>query len=306
MSLLVVGSVALDSIETPFGRIDNALGGSATYFAFAASLYTEVRLVAVVGADFPQEYMELLRSREIDLAGMEIAPGGKTFRWAGRYSHDLNSAETLDTQLNVFSAFRPRLPKAHRDSSFVFLANIDPDLQVSVLEQVHKPGLTVMDTMNYWIENKREALTRAISMVDVVLMNEAEARQFGETYSLSRAAQRILALGPRGLIVKKGEYGAVLFTKTDYFVAPAYPSEEVKDPTGAGDTFAGGLMGYLAQAEAITSTSIKKGILHGNAVASYTVEDFGVHRLGRLTKDEVQKRTLELADFSSVETGALW
>lgn len=301
MSILVVGSVALDTVETPFGRVAEALGGSAVYFSVAASLYTPVRLVAVVGDDFPPEHVALLRQHGVDLAGLERAVG-RTFRWTGRYDFDLNTAETLDTQLNVFANFHPKLPPAYAESDFVFLANIDPDLQREVLRQVTNAKLRVLDTMNFWIAKKPEQLASAMTMVDIVLMNEAEVRQFAGTYSLQRAARRILELGPRALIVKKGEYGAVLFSEHGYFVAPAYPLEDVRDPTGAGDSFAGGFLGFLARAGEITPRALKQAIVHGSVVASFTVEDFSVERLRRVTWDEVQRRYEEFRHFTAFDT----
>jgi sugar/nucleoside kinase (ribokinase family) len=302
VSILVVGSVALDSIQTPFGRVKDAVGGSAVYFSAAASLYDQVNLVGVVGEDFPQEQIAFLKDRGVDFSGLQVAPG-KTFRWSGRYDYDMNMAETLDTQLNVFATFHPVLPESYRDSEFVFLANIDPDLQIEVLEQVRSPKLVALDTMNYWINYKKEALTHAISQADVILMNETEARQYGNTFSLIRAARKITELGPRALIVKKGEYGAGMFAEGDdpissYFFAPAYPLEKIKDPTGAGDSFAGGFMGYLAQNGHFTLGAIKRGIVHGSVVASFTVEGFSLERLRDLTWDEIRSRYEEFKHFT--------
>lgn len=300
MSILVVGSVALDTIQTPFGQVQEALGGSATYFALAASLYTKVNLVGVVGQDFPAPHAALLRSRGVDLAGLEVAEG-ETFRWVGRYDFGLNTATTLDTQLGVFAAFQPQLPEAYCTTPFVFLANIDPSLQQSVLQQMQRPQLTVLDSMNYWIEGKRPQLAETMALVDIVMMNEAELRQFAGTYSIVRAAREVLALGPRALAVKRGEYGAVLFADSGYFVAPAYPLEEVRDPTGAGDSFAGGFLGYLAQVGEVTPRTIRQALIHGSVVASFTVEDFGVARLKGLTQADVQTRYQELRQFTHFE-----
>jgi len=297
LSLLVVGSVALDTVETPFGKAEEALGGSATYFSTAASFYAPVKLVAVVGEDFPAHHLEFLRNRRVDLAGLQATPG-RTFRWSGYYEFDLNAAHTRDTQLNVFASFHPVLPAEYSDCRFVFLANIDPDLQMEVLQQVQGPGLVALDTMNYWIENKRESLSRTISMVDLVVMNEAEVREFGGSPSLLKAARRILGLGPRYLVIKKGEDGAVMVTPTAYFVAPAYPLEEVRDPTGAGDTFAGGLMGYLAKCGEPTLANLRMGMVHGSVLASFTVEDFSLERLKTLTHDEIQARVEEVKRFN--------
>jgi sugar/nucleoside kinase (ribokinase family) len=302
MSLLVVGSVALDTVETPFGCVKEALGGSATYFSVAASFYTTVKLVAVVGKDFPAQHLEFLRQRGIDLDGLQIGEG-RTFRWSGYYEYDLNTAHTRDTQLNVFATFHPQLPEPYTWSPFVFLANIDPDLQVEVLEQIKNPQLTALDTMNYWIEHKRESLAQAISMVDLVVMNEAEVRQFSQTPSLIKAARRILELGPQALIVKKGEDGAALLTHQDYFVAPAYPLEDVCDPTGAGDTFAGGLMGYLARCAEPTLDTLRMGIVHGSVLASYAVEDFSLDRLKTLSGDDIARRIEEFRHFTCFTEG---
>lgn len=310
MSILVVGSVALDSIETPFGRTEEALGGAATYFSTVASLYDQVNLVAVVGADFPREHVSFLRGRGVDLRGLQVADG-LTFRWSGRYDYDMNSAETLSTDLNVFASFRPVLPPEYAGSEYVFLANIDPELQLSVLDQVRAPKLIALDTMNYWIASKRDALTKVLERVDVVLINEAEARQYAGTYNLSQAARDILALGPRALIVKKGEYGAVMFTAGDdlarsCFFAPAYPLEKVLDPTGAGDTFAGGFMGYLARNGLATPQAIRQAIVHGSVVASYTVEGFGLDRLRSLSLADIGRRYEAFVEFTTFEEACPW
>jgi sugar/nucleoside kinase (ribokinase family) len=305
MSILVVGSVALDSVQTPFGRVKDALGGSATYFSTAASLYAPVRLVGVVGTDFPSEHIDFLRSRNVDLTGLETAEG-QTFRWIGRYDYDLNVAHTLDTQLNVFADFRPHLPEDCRHTPFVFLANIDPELQLDVLNQMERPKLVALDTMNYWINYKKDALTAVLKRVDVVLVNEGEVRQFSGTSSLLKAARRILAMGPRAVVVKKGEYGAALYTDGDspaasYFFAPAYPLAQIKDPTGAGDTFAGGFLGYLAQTGKVTNATFRRAIIHGSVIASFTVEDFSMDRLRTLSWDEVASRYEEFKYFTFFE-----
>ncbi len=319
MSILVVGSVALDSIQTPFGKVRNALGGAATYFAAAARLYGEpVNLVAVVGTDFPAEHIRFLQDRGVNTEGLQIKQG-KTFRWSGRYDYDMNTAETLDTQLNVFATFHPQIPEQYRDSDFVFLANIDPILQLEVLSQVHKPKLTVLDTMNYWINYRKQRLSDAIAAVDIVLINEAEARQFTNTFSLVRAARKILSQGPQALVVKKGEYGAVMFADgeqptTSYFFAPGYPLEKIQDPTGAGDSFAGGFMGYLAQrccadrgsSGTISQDDIRRAIVHGSVVASFTVEGFGLDRLRTVTSEEIQARYHDLKRFTTFEPTCPW
>lgn len=311
MSILVVGSVALDSVQTPFGRVKDALGGAATYFSAAARLYDDVNLVAVVGTDFGQEHIDFFTERGVNLDGLQIAEG-RTFRWSARYDYDMNAAETLDTQLNVFATFHPQLPDRYKDSQYVFLANIDPMLQLEVLSQMRQPRLTVLDTMNYWITYRREALGQAISAVDIVLMNEAEARQYANTFSLIRAARKILDQGPKALVVKKGEYGAVMFANGDsptrqFFFAPAYPLEKIEDPTGAGDSFAGGFVGYLAQQGRATlhgqggvlQDDIKRAIVHGSVVASFTVEEFGVGRLRTITAEDILARYREVKAFTS-------
>ena len=301
MSVLVVGSVALDSIETPFGKVERVVGGSATYFTSAASLYAKVNLVGVVGEDFPVDSIAFLRERGADLRGLQIVPAGSTFHWQGRYDFDLSVAHTLDTQLNVFATFHPELPQEYRRPRIVFLANIDPDLQMEVLDQVEEAELSVLDTMNFWITSKKDSLLKAISRVNVVAMNEAEARQLVGSYSLLRAAREILSLGPDVLVIKKGEYGAVLFTESGYFVAPAYPLETVKDPTGAGDSFAGGFIGYLAEQGVGGHLHMRRAMIHGSVVASFCVEDFSIERLKRLTRAEVQARYREFQHITYFE-----
>ncbi len=305
MSILVVGSVALDSVQTPFGRVKEALGGTATYFSIAASLYAPVNLVAVVGTDFPQEHIDFLKERGVDLKGLQIVRG-KTFRWSARYDYDLGAAETLDTQLNVFASFHPSLPDEYKGSEYVFLANIDPHLQLEVLEQVRNPGLVILDTMNYWINYKKEALTEAMTAVDIVMINEDEARQYANTFSLIRAVREILDLGPQAVVIKKGKYGACMFCDSanpisGCFFAPAYPLEKIGDPTGAGDSFAGGLMGYLARERDISREAIKRAIIHGSVVGSFAVEGFGVDRLRNLTFEEIEGRYQEFKHFTHFE-----
>ena len=297
MSIVVVGSVALDSVETPFGKAVEALGGSATYFSLAASHFHPVQLVGVVGSDFPSAHVDLLARRGVDLAGLAVE-GGATFRWAGRYDLDLNNCETLDTQLNVFATFRPSLPESYRDAGVVFLANIDPNLQLDVLKQVKRPWLTAMDTMNFWISGQRDRVAEVMRSVDVVIVNEAELRQFAGTPSLQRAARQVLALGPKALVVKKGEYGAAVYGDGLYFVLPAYPLEEVKDPTGAGDSFAGGFLGYLARAGELSNQALRHALVFGSVVASFAVEDFSVRRLVRLTPEEIAGRYRDFREYT--------
>lgn len=299
-SLLIVGSVALDSVKTPFGERENILGGSASHASASASFYTPVNLVGVVGEDFPQDHLDFFRSRSIDLNGLQRV-SGKTFHWKGYYEYDMNQAHTLDTQLNVFSQFSPHIPQAYQESEYVFLANIDPELQQKVLTQIKKPRLVIMDTMNYWIQSKPEALKKTMSMVDYVLLNEGEARQFANTPNLVKAAKKILALGPKAVIIKKGEHGALLFTPMGVFSAPGFPLEEIKDPTGAGDAFAGGFMGYLTRSNDLSEENIRKAIIIGSSMASFIVEDFSLDRFKSLTLAEIISRYEEFRNLSIFE-----
>lgn len=289
MDILVVGSVAFDTIETPFGHGDEVLGGSATYFSTAASFFTGVRLVAVVGEDFPEAHRNFLGARNIDLTGLQVAPG-ETFRWKGRYGYDLNEAQTLETRLNVFEGFRPQLPESFRDADVVFLANIDPELQLEVLNQVRRPRIVACDTMNFWIAGKREALVNTLRHVDILVINEGETRQLANQPNLVRAARAILALGPRTLVVKRGEHGVLVFGEHSIFSIPAYPLEEVFDPTGAGDTFAGGFLGYLAATGNFSDAAIRKATVFGSVMASFTVEDFSLDRLRSVAWPEIEER----------------
>ena len=289
MQILVVGSVAFDSVETPFGQGTDILGGSATYFSTSASFFTGVQLVAVVGEDFPAEHRDFLASRNIDLSGLQVVPG-RTFRWKGRYGYDLNEAQTLETQLNVFEGFQPNLPSKFRDAEVVFLANIDPELQLEVVRQVRRPRVIACDTMNFWIAGKREALVRTLREVDILIINEGETRQLANEPNLVKAARSILALGPKTLVVKRGEYGVLVFGEHNVFSIPAYPLEEVFDPTGAGDTFAGGFVGYLAATGNFSEAAIRKATVFGSVMASFTVEDFSLDRLRRLAWPEIEER----------------
>lgn len=289
MKIVVVGSVALDSIKTPFGEVEEILGGSATHFALAASFFTKVGVVAVVGSDFPESYWQFFAEHEIDTTGLTTQPG-KTFRWRGYYEYDLNQAHTLETQLNVFENFQPLLPEAYKAVDYLFLANIDPSLQLNVLSQVTAPKLIVSDTMNFWINLKPEELKKVISLVDFCFMNEGEARQFCQTYSLTNSARQLLSLGPKAVILKKGEHGALLFTDSTHFSAPAFPIEEIKDPTGAGDSFAGGFIGWLAQTNDLSEANIRKAIIYGSVMASFSVEGFGTERLKLLSRQEIEER----------------
>jgi len=293
MSLLVVGSVALDSVETPFGKAEEVIGGSANYFSASASHQAPVQLVGVVGSDYPVEKLEPLRSRGVDFAGLERAEG-ESFRWRGRYRHDLNSAETLETRLGVFSHFRPKLPVAFRDAEFVFLANIDPRLQLDVLRQVQRPKLVACDTMNFWIESRRADLLELLGKVDLITLNDGEARQLTEQPNLVQAARWILARGPRTVLIKKGEHGAFMFTRESVFYAPAYPLESVFDPTGAGDSFAGGFMGWLARTRDLSDANLRRAVVLGSAMGSFVVEGFSITRLLEISRADIEAR---VADF---------
>jgi sugar/nucleoside kinase (ribokinase family) len=289
MSILVVGSVAFDSVETPFGKEENVLGGSATYFSISASFFSDVNLVAVVGEDFPQEHIEFLESRNIDLRGLARV-SGKTFHWKGKYGYDLNEAQTLETNLNVFADFKPRIPEAYASADYLFLANIDPELQMEVLNQVAKPKIIACDTMNFWISSKPDALKKVLERVDIFIINEGEARQLSGEANLVKAARYVLSLGAKTLIIKRGEYGVLMFNGSSIFAAPAYPLEEVFDPTGAGDTFAGGFMGYLANTGDTSEVGIRQAIIFGSVMASFNVEDFSLDRLKRLDYREIEGR----------------
>jgi sugar/nucleoside kinase (ribokinase family) len=299
MSLLVVGSVAFDAIETPFGKVDRTLGGAASYFALAASHFSPVRLVAVVGGDFSKKDEAVFKGRKIDLTGLEHATG-KSFFWAGRYSQNMNERTTLATELNVFAEFHPTLPDSYRDSSFLFLGNIDPTLQRSVLGQLRrKPKVVALDTMNFWIERTPAELRETLKGVDVLTINDDETRQLTSEHNLLRAAKHIFKMGPSTLIVKRGEHGALMIHDKFIFSVPAYPLEEVRDPTGAGDTFAGGLMGYLAAAGRVNEKTLRSAMVYGSVLASFTVERFGVERLARVTRNEIQARARRFAGLTS-------
>jgi sugar/nucleoside kinase (ribokinase family) len=300
MSLLVVGSVALDSIETPFGAVQDALGGSATFFSAAASLFCKVQLVGVIGADFPTHELAFLERRGVSLDGLEQQPG-ESFRWAGRYAFDLNSRETLETRLGVFADFKPTIPESFRDADWLFLGNIDPELQLDVLEQVRRPRLVACDTMNFWIEGKRAALMRLLERVDLLLVNDAEARQLSGDHNLLRAARWIQQHGPSMVVVKKGEHGAILFTRDFVFFAPGYPLEEVFDPTGAGDAFAGGFVGYLAHGGQLDAAHLRRAMIYGSALGSFAVERFGLERLIDLETEELHERVRQFKELTAFE-----
>jgi len=300
MGILVVGSVALDSVQTPFGREQEILGGSAVYFSIAASYFTNVSVVAVVGEDFPQAHVAFLQKFGIDTAGLERKPG-RTFRWQGEYSFDLNTARTLDTQLNVFAEFSPKLLSQQRTLEYLFLGNIDPDLQRKVLEQMQRPKIVACDTMNYWIERKPESLRRMVALVDILIINDAETRQMAGEANLIRAANVILGWGPRAIVIKRGEYGALMIDREAAFGAPAFPLTDVADPTGAGDSFAGGFIGYLAATGTQDSAALRKAVVFGSVMASFNVSEFGPRRLAALTYPEIEGRFREFRDLTRFE-----
>lgn len=296
--LLIVGTVAFDAIETPFGKTDKILGGAATYIGLSASQFdVESAIVSVVGEDFPDEYLEIFRKRGIDITGIEVVKGGKTFFWSGRYHNDLNSRDTLDTQLNVLADFKPVVPENFKSPDIVMLGNLHPLVQLSVLEQLERPKLVVLDTMNFWMDNTWDDLMTVIGKVDAVTINDEEARQLTQEHSLVKAARKIAEMGPEYVVIKKGEHGALLFHKEQIFFAPALPLEEVFDPTGAGDTFAGGFTGYLAHTNDISFKNMKNAVIYGSNLASFCVEKFGTERMQELTKEEVHQR---LEDFKAL------
>ena len=297
MNLLVVGSVALDSIETPAGKAERVLGGSAVYFSVAASYFTDVGLVAVIGRDFPEEHIGLLQQRKIDLRGL-TRESGLTFHWKGRYNGDLNEAESLETQLNVFETFRPLIPPEYQTVSFVFLANIDPELQLAVLKQVKRPRLTICDTMNFWIQGKEDALRETIKQVDILIINEGEARLLSRQSNVIRAYRTIASLGPKIVVIKKGSHGALLFTPSSVFSAPAYLLETVTDPTGAGDCFAGGFAGYLARVQQTSEEELRRAVIYGSVMASFNVEGFSLDRLRNLSGDEIEDRFMSFKQLT--------
>jgi sugar/nucleoside kinase (ribokinase family) len=300
MSILAVGSVAFDSLKTPFGEVDEILGGAASHFALAASFFTSVNVVAVVGDDFTEKERSVFRGRPIDLSGLQTAPG-KTFRWGGEYGYDLNERTTLFTELNVFESFQPTIPKNYRASDFVFLGNIHPTLQVEVMKQVDGPKLIAADTMNYWIERTPKELREMLAHVDILMINDAEVRQLSQEYNLVRAAEKIHAMGPKTLVVKRGEHGVLLFNESHRFAAPAYPLETVFDPTGAGDTFAGGFLGYLASLPSVDDRSLRQAIIFGSTLGSFCVEDFGTRRLQSISRDDVVARYREFKKLTHFE-----
>ncbi len=303
MSLLIVGTMAFDALETPFGKVDRIIGGSATYAAWAASNFTKpIKQVSIVGGDFPQEEITALEARGVAFEGVEVVPDGKSFFWSGRYHLDMNTRDTLVTELNVLAQFDPKIPESYQDCGYVMLGNLAPAVQISVMQQLKtKPKLTIMDTMNFWMDIAMDELKTALGMVDLLMVNDSEARQLSGEHSIVKAAKKIQAMGPKYLIIKKGEHGALLFYEDRIFSAPALPLADVFDPTGAGDTFAGGFIGYLAKADDISYESMKAAVIIGSAMASFCVEQFGPNRLKEITAKDVTNRVAEfvaLSDFS--------
>ncbi len=306
MSLLVVGSLALDTIETPFGKAEEVLGGSSVYISVSASYFVEpVRLVGVVGSDFPKSAIEFLESKNIDLTGLQIIDIGKTFRWGGKYHYDLNVRDTVYTHLNVFEHFKPVIPESYKKSSYVCLGNIDPTLQQCVIEQIQNPRLVIGDTMNFWINGKRKELQKAIEMMDVLVLNDSEARLLSNEPNLIRAAKIIMKMGPRIVIIKKGEHGALLITEKTIFSAPAYPLENINDPTGAGDAFAGGFIGWIAKTDDLSEENLKCAVIYGSTLASFCVEMFSIDRIKDLSHLEIKDRFLEFRALSHFEENNL-
>ena len=303
MSILVVGTVAFDAIETPFGKTDKILGGAATYISLAASYFTNnINLVSIVGDDFPKENIEMLQKHSVNTDGLQVLKGQKTFFWAGKYHNDMNSRDTITTELNVLEKFNPVIPESYQNCEFLMLGNLSPQVQYQVINQLKtRPKLIVLDTMNFWMDIALNDLMKTISIVDVLTINDAEARQLSGEYSLVKAAQKILAMGPKYLIIKKGEHGALLFNKEQVFFAPALPLEDVFDPTGAGDTFAGGFIGYLAKTKDISFDNMKRAIIFGSAMASFCVEKFGTENIVGLTQKQVNKRVQEFIDLAQFD-----
>ncbi len=299
MSVLVVGSVALDTVETPFGKVDDAIGGSATFFSAAASYFTDVNVVAVVGEDFPHDQIEFLKQRHVNFDGL-VTKSGKTFRWGGKYDFDLNQRETLFTHLNVFEAFDPVLPDHYKNTPFLFLANIQPDLQLKVLQKMNRPKLVVLDTMNFWIERTLDSLKRVLKQIDILIVNDSEVRQLAETSNLFAGTKKIQQMGPKVLVIKKGEHGALLVNDGNYFWAPAFPLEELQDPTGAGDTFAGGFVGYLAKVDDYSNKNLRKAVIYGSTLASFCVEKFSLEKLKNLSRKEIKDRFQQFKNMMKV------
>lgn len=299
MSLLVVGTVAFDAIETPFGKTDKIVGGAATYISWAASYFIDhINLVSVIGDDFPQSELNKLTDRGVKLEGLQVKEGEKSFFWSGKYHMDMNSRDTLATELNVLADFVPRIPDSYQNSDFLMLGNLTPQVQMQVIEGLkNRPRLVAMDTMNFWMDTQMDDLLKVLKKIDVLVINDEEARQLSDEYSLTKAARKILLMGPRYLVIKKGEHGAFLFTDNKVFFAPALPLEEVFDPTGAGDTFAGGFIGYLTSTRDISFDNMKRAVIYGSAMASFCVEKFGTERMENLTKLDIQERLRQFIDL---------
>ncbi|HLP13286.1 MAG TPA: PfkB family carbohydrate kinase [Flavobacteriales bacterium] len=299
MSLIIVGTVAFDAIETPFGKTDKIVGGAATYISLAASYFAKKsKMISVIGDDFPQSMLDKLKNRGVDLEGLQIKKGEKSFFWAGKYHFDMNTRDTLDTQLNVLATFTPVVPDSYQDAEFLMLGNLDPKIQLSVIKQLKKrPKLIALDTMNFWMEIAMDALKDVLKEIDVLTINDEEARQLSGEFSIVKAARKILTMGPKYLIIKRGEYGAILFDKDKMFFAPALPLEEVMDPTGAGDTFAGGFIGYIAHTKDISFENMKRAIIIGSALASFTVEKFGTERISELVEKDIDTRIQQFVDL---------
>ncbi len=295
--ILVVGSIAFDTIKTPFGNVENILGGSAVHFSISASIIAEVGIVGVVGMDFSKSYIEYLQKKGIDTEGVKKV-SGKTFRWEGYYEYDMNQAHTIKTELNVFKNFHPDIPEKYKTAKYVFLANIDPDLQLEVLNNIKNPKLVVSDTMNYWIENKKDRLIEVIKRTDIMLINDSEICQLFHTTNLVKAAKRIMSLGPKIVIIKKGEHGAIMFTQDSIFIAPAFPLEEVVDPTGAGDSFAGGFVSFLSKTQKLSENNLRKAVIFATVIASFTVTDFGTRALDSIQYTDIKNRYIELMKYT--------
>lgn len=300
MSVLVVGSVALDTVETPFGKVDDALGGSATFFSAAASYFTDVNVVAVVGEDFPHNQIEFLKQHNVNFDGIVTKPG-KTFRWGGKYDFDLNQRETLFTHLNVFEDFDPVLPDHYKTTPYLFLANIQPDLQLKVLQKMNRPRLVVLDTMNFWIEKTPDSLREVLKQIDILIVNDSEVRQLAETPNLFSGAKKIQQMGPKIIVIKKGEHGALLVEDGNYFWAPAFPLEQLQDPTGAGDTFAGGFVGYLAKVDDYSNKNLRKAVIYGSTLASFCVEKFSLEKLKNLSQKEIEHRYQQFINMTKCD-----
>ncbi|MDP8216884.1 MAG: PfkB family carbohydrate kinase [Candidatus Kaelpia imicola] len=300
MSILVVGSVALDTIKTPFGKADKILGGSAVYFSISAINFAPVKIVAVAGEDFPKKHIRFLKNKHINIEGLKIEQG-KTFYWEGEYGWDFSNPKTITTDLNVFANFNPKIPRSYQNSKYLFLANIDPEIQIRVLNQVKNPKLIASDTMNYWIENKRKELLKLLKRIDIFIINESESKELTNQKNIIKAAKEIMKLGPEIVVIKKGEHGVLLFTKNHIFTAPAYLMESVSDPTGAGDTFAGGFIGYLAKIKRIDHENLRRATIYGTIMATFAVEDFSLRKLGKISTIDIERRMRKFKKLTDFE-----